>query len=145
MRQLTRSALVGYPAAHMYSLINDIESYPVFLPWCTSAAVQSRTDREIVATVGVKRGALNSHFTTRNTLDPDRRVRMQLVSGPFQTLEGEWLLTPVEDLGCKVELTLKFAFANRLTAMVMEPLFEGMASQLVDAFVGRAKIVAAGL
>ena len=140
-----RSALVAYPASHMYALINDIEAYPLFLPWCVSAAVQSRTEQEIVACVGVKRGAFNSQFTTRNTLERDRRVRMHLVSGPFKTLEGEWLLTPVEQLGCKVQLTMRFSFSNRLTAMVMEPLFEGMAAQLVDAFVTRAKVVEVGL
>ena len=143
MRTINRSALVGYPAAHMFALINDVESYPAFLPWCTSAAVQSRTPHEIVATLGVKRGALNSRFTTRNQLEQDRRVHMSLVSGPFKTLEGEWLLTPVDDLGCRVDLNLKFDFANRLTAMVMEPLFESMAVQLVDAFVVRAKVVVA--
>jgi len=145
MRELKRSALVGFPVASMYELINDIEAYPLFLPWCTEASVQSRSAQEIVARVGVRRGALNAHFTTRNSLEPDRRVRMQLVSGPFKTLEGEWLLAPVENLGCRVDLTLRFAFANRLTAMVMEPLFEGMAAQLVDAFVTRAKVVASGL
>jgi ribosome-associated toxin RatA of RatAB toxin-antitoxin module len=139
MRELTRSALVGLPAARLYALINDIESYPDFLPWCTSASVQTRTATEIVATVGIRRGALNSRFTTRNTLEPQRRVRMHLVNGPFKTLEGEWRLTPVEGLGCRVELTLKFAFSNRFTAVVMEPLFEGMAAQLVDAFVARAR------
>ena len=145
MRELKRSALVSYPAARMYGLINDIEAYPLFLPWCTEASVQSRTDQEIVARLGVRRGALNAHFTTRNSLEPERRVHMALVSGPFKTLEGEWLLTPVADLGCRVDLTLRFAFANRLTAMVMEPLFEGMAAQLVDAFVSRARVVASGL
>ncbi len=144
MRELKRSALVGYPAARMYALINDIEAYPLFLPWCTSAKVQSRTEHEIVASVGIRRGALNSHFTTRNTLEADRRVRMQLVSGPFKTLQGEWLLTPVENLGCRVDFTLRFAFSNRIAAMVMEPLFEGMAGQLVDAFVTRAKVVGEG-
>jgi ribosome-associated toxin RatA of RatAB toxin-antitoxin module len=130
----------------MFALINDIESYPQFLPWCTSAHVQSRTDREIIATVGVRRGALNSRFTTRNELTTDRRVSMRLVSGPFKTLDGEWTLTPVdlpEQPGCRVDLLLRFSFPNRLTAMVFEPLFEATAASLVDAFVTRARALAA--
>jgi len=127
-------------------LINDIESYPQFLPWCTSAHVQSRTDREIIATVGVRRGVLNSKFTTRNELTADRRICMRLVSGPFKTLDGEWTLTPVDlpqQPGCRVDLLLRFSFANRLTAMVFEPLFEETAASLVDAFVTRARALAA--
>jgi ribosome-associated toxin RatA of RatAB toxin-antitoxin module len=146
MREVRRSALIAQPPQRMFALINDIESYPLFLPWCTSAHVQSRTDREIIATVGVRRGVLNSKFTTRNELSADRRICMRLVSGPFKTLDGEWTLTPVdlpEQPGCRVDLLLRFAFANRLTAMVFEPLFEETAASLVDAFVTRARALAA--
>jgi ribosome-associated toxin RatA of RatAB toxin-antitoxin module len=146
MREVRRSALIAQPPQRMFALINDIESYPQFLPWCTSAHVQSRTDREIIATVGVRRGVLNSKFTTRNELTADRRICMRLLSGPFKTLDGEWTLTPVDlpqQPGCRVDLLLRFAFANRLTAMVFEPLFEETAASLVDAFVTRARVLAA--
>ena len=147
MREVRRSALVAQPPQRMFALINDIESYPQFLPWCSSAHVQSRTDREIIATVGVSRGPLNSTFTTRNELTADHRISMRLVSGPFKTFEGEWTLTPVDvpgQPGCRVELLMRFAFANRLTAMVFEPLFEETAASLVDAFVARARTLSAG-
>jgi len=146
MREVRRSALVAQPPERMFALINDIESYPQFLPWCTSAHVESRTDQQIVATVGVRRGALNSKFTTRNELTANRRISMRLVSGPFKMLEGEWTLSPVEvpgQPGCRVDLVLRFAFANRLTGMVFEPLFEETAGSLVDAFVARARALAA--
>src|ERR1700741_4398671 len=118
MREVKRSALVNKPPAELFALINDIESYPTFLPWCTHARVEARTPREITATIGVRQGALHGEFTTRNTLEPARRIHMQLVSGPFRTLEGEWRLTPIEPHGCRVELTMRFAFGNRLTAML---------------------------
>ena len=130
----------------MFALINDIESYPQFLPWCTDAQVQRRTDREIIASITVRRGALNSQFTTRNELTANHRIALHLVSGPFKTLEGEWTLTPVEvpgQPGCRVELLLRFAFANRLTGLVLEPLFEETAVSLMDAFVARARTLAA--
>src|SRR5438270_6068633 len=103
MREVKRSALVGRPPAALFALINDIESYPQFLPWCTHARVESRSPHEIVATLGVSQGALQGEFTTRNTLEPDRSILMQLLSGPFRTLEGEWRLTPVDGDGCCVE------------------------------------------
>ena len=139
MREVKRSALINKPPQVVFALINDIESYPQFLPWCTHARVESRTPEQIVATIGVRQGALQGEFTTRNTLDPDRSIGMELVSGPFRTLEGEWRLTPVEEQGCRVELTMRFAFNNRLTAMLFEPLFANTMGSLVDAFVARAR------
>jgi len=141
MREVKRSALVNKPPAELFALINDIESYPQFLPWCTHARVESRTPTEIVATLGVRQGTLHGEFTTRNTLEADRRIHMQLVSGPFRTLEGEWRLTPIEPDGCRVELAMRFAFAHRLTALVFEPKFAATIASLVDAFVARARSV----
>ena len=138
MREVKRSALVNQPPARLYALINDIESYPQFLPWCSHASVESRTPQEIVATLGVRQGALQGEFTTRNTLEPERSVRMQLVSGPFRALEGLWLLTPVE-AGCRVDLTMRFAFRNSLTGLLFEPKFAATVGSLVDAFVARAR------
>ena len=123
----------------MFSLINDIERYPEFVPWCTAARVESRGDKEVVATLNIKRGPLRAEFTTRNLLEPDRRVLMQFVSGPFRVLEGLWTLTPLGDLGCRIELEMRFEFANRVTGTLFEPVFEDTAGSLVDAFVKRAR------
>ena len=139
MREVKRSALVSKPPSELFVLINDIESYPQFLPWCTHARVQSRSQQEIVATLGVRQGALHGEFTTRNELDPDRRIVMHLVSGPFRTLEGEWLLTPIGDEGCRADLTMRFAFKNSLSGLLFEQTFAETAASLVDAFVARAR------
>lgn len=123
----------------MFALINDIESYPGFVPGCTHARIESRTASEIIATLGVRRGPLQTELTTRNTLEPDHRIVMTLVRGPFRELEGEWNLTPVGEIGCRVELSMRFAFSNPMSAVVFEPLFEQTAASLVDAFVARAR------
>ena len=139
MREVKKSALIAEAPARMYGLINDIERYPEFVPYCTAARVDSRKDNEIVATLHIKRGPLKAEFTTRNLLEPDRRILMQFVSGPFRVLEGLWTLTPLGDLGCRVELEMRFEFANRLSGALFEPLFEDTAASLVDAFVRRAR------
>jgi ribosome-associated toxin RatA of RatAB toxin-antitoxin module len=162
MREIKHTALVAQPPRRLFDLINDIGSYPTFIPWCTHAKVLSRSEREIVATIGVQRGPLQSEFTTRNELEPDRRVLMHLVTGPFKMLEGEWLLTPIvpagykplsgdlpaadaqslpapEGTGCRVQLTMKFAFKNALTAVLFEQKFAETAASLMDAFVARAR------
>jgi len=139
MREVKRSALIAETPARMYGLINDIERYPAFVPGCVGARILERKDLEVVATLSIKRGPLKTEFTTRNLLEPDRRVLMQLVNGPFRVLEGLWTLTPLGDLGCRVELEMRFEFANRLTGALFEPLFEDTAASLVDAFVQRAR------
>lgn len=139
MREVTRSALVRLPPSRLYALITDIERYPEFVPGCSYAKIEQPGEREVVATLGVRRGGLETRFTTRNTLEPDRAVVMRLERGPFRTLEGEWTLQPMGDVGCTVTLRLRFEFDSRLTGMMLTPVIEQTASSLVDAFVARAR------
>jgi ribosome-associated toxin RatA of RatAB toxin-antitoxin module len=139
MREVTRSALVRLPPSRLYALITDLERYPEFVPGCSYAKIEQPGEREVVATLGVRRGGLETRFTTRNTLEPDRAVVMRLERGPFRTLEGEWTLQPMGDVGCTVTLRLRFEFDSRLTGMMLTPVIEQTASSLVDAFVARAR------
>ena len=104
MREVKRSALIAESPAHMYRLITDIERYPEFVPGIAGVRIESQQGNERVATLSIKRGPLRMDITTRNLLEPDRRILMQLVSGPFRVLEGLWTLTPLGELGCRVEL-----------------------------------------
>ena len=144
MREVKRSALIAEAPARMYALVNDIERYPEFVPYCTAARIDARKEHEVIATLNIKRGPLKAEFTTRNLLEPDRRVLMQLVEGPFRVLEGLWTLTPLGDLGCRVELEMRFEFSNRVSGTVFEPLFKDTAASLVDAFVRRARETRSG-
>ena len=92
-----------------------------------------------MARLAVRRGPLRTEFTTRNRLDPDRSVHMQLVEGPFKVLEGSWDFTPVASNGCRIDFRLRFQFSNALKSALFEPLFEDAQAELVRAFVARAQ------
>jgi len=139
MREVTRSALVSRSPETLYRLVEDVERYPEFVPGCTEARVLARGDQEMLARLAVRRGPLHTAFTTRNHLEPGRAVRMHLVEGPFRVLEGRWSFMPIADLGCRIELWLRFQFSNALKSALFDPLFEETAASLVRAFVARAQ------
>jgi ribosome-associated toxin RatA of RatAB toxin-antitoxin module len=139
MREMTRTSLVARLPHVLYRLVDDIERYPEFVPGCTAAQVLQRSAQEVVARLAVRRGPLRTEFTTRNRLDPDRAIQMQLVEGPFKMLEGSWDFTPVASNGCRIDFRLRFQFSNALKSALFEPLFEAAQSELVRAFVARAQ------
>jgi len=144
MRQVRRSALVAATPERMFELINEVERYPEFVPGCVAAEVISRTPTEIQARLTVGRGPLRTSFTTRNSLLPGH-VRMELVEGPFKSLQGLWTLAPVvqpggeQVVGCRVSLALDFEPKSGLAGLAIGPLVEQTAGSLVDAFVARAR------
>jgi ribosome-associated toxin RatA of RatAB toxin-antitoxin module len=141
MTVIKKSALLPYTPAQMYALVDDIDSYPKFLPWCGRARTLSRNEDEVHAEITVAHGAFNKAFSTLNRLQRDKMIEMRLVEGPFKRLEGLWRFDPVGDDGCKIALDLEFAFSNKLVEFAIGSAFSHIANTLVDAFCQRARQV----
>ena len=88
MRRVNKSALVPHPASDMYALVNDVERYPEFLPWCKGAKILSQAEGEMQASLELARGGFHKTFTTHNRLQAGRAITITLVDGPFRHLEG---------------------------------------------------------
>lgn len=138
MTVIKRAALVRYSAAEMYALVADIPSYPQFLPWCAAARLISRGEDVAVAAIDVRYGGLRNSFTTRNVLQKDAMMDMQLVDGPFSHFRGCWRFHALDDRSCKVSLDLDFAVSKRMLSMMFGPVFTRIANQLVESFHQRA-------
>lgn len=138
MTEIRRSALLPYSAEKIYALINDVQSYPQYMDGCVAAEVLGQDDSQMEARLDLAKAGMKLSFTTRNTLEPFRRVGMQLVDGPFDSLEGEWLLLPLAESACKVSLHLRFSLAGKLVGAATRQLFNSVANNLVDAVVKRA-------
>ena len=122
----------------MYSLVADIASYPKFLPWCGGAHLLRREEDVVEAAITIAYRGVHKTFSTRNLLQKDKMMEMRLIEGPFRRLHGYWRFTSLDERACKVELDLEFEVANRLVAVVLNPVFSTIANQLVDAFHKRA-------
>ena len=144
MQVVERSALVTYTAAQMFALVNDVARYPEFLPWCVGARVEEVSAVERIAALKVARGVLQTEFTTRNTLQPNAQIHMQLMHGPFRNLVGEWRFEPIGTRGSRVSFRIEFEFKNRLSATAFNAVFESMCGTIIDAFVLRARTIYPG-
>ena len=139
MREVQRNAILPYTAEAMFDLVADVESYPEFLPGCTGATVLDRSGDEMLASLTLSQGALKAQFSTRNRLQRPERMTLALVEGPFRDLTGEWRFEALGEAGCKIQLSMRFAFASRVKDTLMGPVFELTCNRLVDAFVSRAR------
>ncbi|MBU0500648.1 MAG: type II toxin-antitoxin system RatA family toxin [Gammaproteobacteria bacterium] len=138
MTTIYKTALVPFSAARMYGLVNDVESYPAFLPWCSDGRLVSASEGELCGEIEVSRMGVRQRFTTCNRLIENQRIEIGLKKGPFKRLDGVWLFTPLRDDACKVELTLNFEFSGGLIDRAFGTVFNQIAITLVDAFCKRA-------
>jgi ribosome-associated toxin RatA of RatAB toxin-antitoxin module len=141
MQIVERSALVTYSPAQMFALVNDVARYPDFLPWCIGVKVEEVSATERIASLKIARGVLQTEFTTRNTLQQDAQIHMQLMHGPFRDLTGLWQFEAIGTRGSRVQFRVQFEFKNRLTAAAFDAVFETLCGGIVDAFAQRAQRV----
>lgn len=144
MALVEKSVLVGYSAPQMFELVDRVEDYPRFLPWCPQTRVQCRSEGRVVATIHIDYHHLKQSFTTENLCVHPHRIEMRLREGPFRTLEGRWLFHELAPDACKVEFRLSYEFAARWIENVVNPVFSVIAGSLVDAFVRRAEEIYGG-
>ena len=141
MREVNRHAILAYSADAMFDLVADVESYPEFLPGCSDAKILEDRGDEVVARLKLSQGPLKLSFTTRNVLTRSRAISLELVDGPFASLNGQWLFEPLGEAGTKLTLALTFAFSSRMKDVAMGLVFEQTCNMLVDAFVKRADTI----
>lgn len=138
MTKIERSALVMYSAGQMFDLVNDVASYPQFLPGCRGAEILHRDEDTLEARLDLSRAGISQSFVTRNRLHRPDKMELVLVDGPFSEFNGCWTFTPLAENACKVMFTLEFRAKNRLLGAAAGKLFSGIANQMVDTMCERA-------
>ena len=141
MAAITRSALVGYGAHQMYALVEKIEAYPEFLPWCRSAEIIERRENSTTAKLSVGLKGISQSFTTENLNRPGESISMRLVEGPFKSFGASWKFIALGDRASRIEFTMDYQLSAGLLAKVLGPLFDHIANTMVDAFHKRAQSV----
>ena len=138
MTKIHRHALVRHSAVRMYGLVNDVASYPRRFAWCEGARVLEHSDTQMLARLEVRVAGMPVAFTTRNTLQAPTRIGLQLVDGPFSSLEGAWRFHSLAEDACKVSLDLDFEVAGKLMGGALAIAFSSLGDQMLNDFCREA-------
>jgi ribosome-associated toxin RatA of RatAB toxin-antitoxin module len=138
MAVVEKSVLIERTPAQMFDLVDGVEDYPKFLPWCGGSVLHERTDNLTVATIHINFQGIKAHFSTINDKERPRWMSIKLRDGPFRSMDGGWRFTPLGDTACKVEFRLTYEFSSKLLEKALGPLFHRIVNTFIDSFVKRA-------
>ena len=138
MARVEKSVLVAHSPERMFELVDRVEDYPAFLPWCGGTELKWRDEASTVATIHIAYMGIRQSFTTENTKIHPREMRIKLQDGPFAELEGDWSFLPLGDDACKIEFRLQYVFSSRVLETILASVFSHITNTFVDAFVRRA-------
>lgn len=138
MAVVEKSVLVEHSAPRMFELVDRVEDYPDFLPWCDGVQMFERSESHTSARLDINYHGLRAHFATTNAKRYPRSMDISLDDGPFKQMDGGWRFTALGETACKVEFRLHYEFSSRLLERALGPVFNHIASTLVESFVRRA-------
>lgn len=141
MYTVKRNAMVPYSPQEMYALVENVDAYREFLPWCGGSAVLERRGEITVARVDIDFKGLRKSFVTENTNEPGSRIEINLKEGPFRVLRGVWRFESLAASATRVSLDLDFEFSGAMVDRLLGPLFKNISASMVDSFVKRAEQV----
>ena len=139
MRRVKKSVLVPFSTDAMFELVDSIERYAEFLPWCEGAHTLETRENGKTARIDINYHGVRAHFTTDNANRPPEAIVITLKDGPFKHLHGEWRFRALAADASKVEFELQWEFSTGLMETVVGPVFNHIASTFIDAFVRRAE------
>lgn len=138
MAQVEKSVLVEHTAAEMFALVDRVEEYPQFLPWCGGTRLIERNEAVTLATIEIDYHGVRQSFTTRNRKESPQWMHIELQKGPFRHLTGHWHFKPLSDAACKIEFRLEYEFSSKVLEKFVGPVFSYIANTFVEAFITRA-------
>jgi ribosome-associated toxin RatA of RatAB toxin-antitoxin module len=138
MAHVKKTILVNHSASCMFLLVDDVEQYPKFLPWCGGVDLIQQDDVSTIATLHIDYHGLRQNFTTKNQKTFPESMEIQLKNGPFKHLNGSWHFLALSDDACKIEFSLNYEFENHFLEKIIAPVFNHIANTFVDGFVKRA-------
>jgi ribosome-associated toxin RatA of RatAB toxin-antitoxin module len=141
MPEVSKTVIVPYTPEQMFALVDGVERYPEFLPWCTGSKVSLRDAAVTCATLHVGFRGVKQCFSTENHNTPPQHIAMHLIDGPFRSLNGRWRFNDLGGKGCKIEFSLAYEFSSRILGKLVGPVFGHIADTMVEAFVKRAERV----
>ena len=138
MHNIHKSAIVLHSSKKMFQLVDSVENYPHFLPWCGSTQILERDNSKTIASIEINYKGIRQTFTTENTKKQNKEMMIKLIDGPFQSLSGQWIFKNLDNNSCQIELKLEYQFSNIILEKLISPVFNMIANTFIDEFIKEA-------
>ena len=138
MKKIYKEEDINIDIETIFNLINDINSYPNYLPWCTKTEVTEKSDYSIIGKIFISKSFINWNFSTKNIIKKNESISLELVDGPFERLNGKWSFSMIDEFNTRVSLEINYKFKSSLIELSIEPIFTSIMNSILKSFIQEA-------
>ena len=127
----------------LIDLVLDIESYPLFIPYCLESRVYEKKEKEdvisIIADLTIGKGPLKATYKSdvkfyKNT----DTIYVTNIEGPLKHLDNKWTFTENNNNCTEISFDIDFEIENKFLNIVMSKSFQYGLDKIADSFQKRA-------
>lgn len=130
--------ILPYSAEQLFDLVMDIESYPLFLPWCAGARINTRGKTTVEADVVIGYKMFREKFSSRVKFARPRQIEVEYLQGPMRHLHNSWTFRDIGSGRCEVDFSVDFSLKAKLLEGLVDQFFHKALAKMIDAFEARA-------
>tara|TARA_Y100000768_G_scaffold376198_1_gene347974 strand:- start:7275 stop:7712 length:438 start_codon:yes stop_codon:yes gene_type:complete len=138
MKKIYKEENINLEIPIIFNLINNVEKYPDYLPWCTKTEVEYISDNTINGKIFISKSFIKWNFSTKNIIQKDKSISLSLIDGPFEALNGKWTFSSLDKNNTKVSLEINYKFKNSLIELSIEPIFTTIMNSILQSFISQA-------
>ena len=132
MKRIYKQEDINIDISTIFNLINDVENYPNYLPWCTSTKVDRKSESLLIGEIFISKSFIKWNFSTKNKIEKNKSIRLELVDGPFDSLDGQWLFSTIDEHNTKVSLEISYKFKSSIIELSIEPIFTSIMNSILE-------------
>ena len=140
MKSSNREEIINHNAEELFDIVLDIESYPYFIPWCSSMKVHSKNEKEIFADMVVLYKFLIPQTLGSHVLYDKKKLNIATtyIKGPLKNLKTYWIFKPIKKNKTLINFSVEFEFKSFLHQKIASVFYPLIEKKMIKSFKDRA-------
>jgi ribosome-associated toxin RatA of RatAB toxin-antitoxin module len=135
-RKLSLSKNIDGDHRQIFNHIANFENYSSYIPGCTNAKLLQKEDKYEVGELEFN-FLLKSYSIKSKNLLLDDTIFIKQVEGPFESFDGEWKVSEIDNQNTEVTFKAEFQLPFLLNNLLPDKVIDNFCKAAIEAFVDR--------
>ena len=134
LKKYSRTFPIFQPVDDVFNILNDIDGYDSFIPFCTDSKIINERDDRITASLRLSFMGTSTEFISENKFKTNECIDMNLVQGPFNSFKACWLFKPINEQETQLTFKMSYSISNPITEVLFSKNIDVVSQRIIEAF-----------
>jgi len=135
-RKVSFSKIIEKDNSQVFNHIANFENYSSYIPGCTNAKLIQKEDEYEVGELEFNFLLRNYFIKSKNLLSVNT-ISIKQIEGPFESFEGEWKVSEIDNQNTEVTFKAEFQLPFLLNNLLPDRVIDDFCKVAIEAFVDR--------